>query len=208
MPTIRAFRTDDLEALYDISLATGHAGGDASALYDDRKMMGHIYAAPYALLAPERVLIAEDHEGVAGFALGALDTLAWEGRLEREWWPALRRRYAMPDERDAAHWTADQRRAAMIHRPTPVPRAVRERYPAHLHLNLLPRLQGRGLGRTMVERWTDDARRSGASALHAGINHANTGALAFWPKMGFSDIPLEGVPPGRTVWMGRHLRES
>ena len=47
---IRPFRASDLEALYAISLATGHEGGDAAHLYADPKLMGHIYATSYALL--------------------------------------------------------------------------------------------------------------------------------------------------------------
>jgi len=36
VPNIRQVRPDDLEALYGISRATGHAGGDASHLYATR----------------------------------------------------------------------------------------------------------------------------------------------------------------------------
>jgi hypothetical protein len=40
---------------------------------------------------------------------------------------------------------------------------------------------------------------AGAKATHVAINPANTGGLAFWEKMGFTDL----MPPGRTVWKGR-----
>ena len=52
MVNIRQFQADDLAALYRITLATGLAGGDASHLYADPSLIGHIYAAPYALLEP------------------------------------------------------------------------------------------------------------------------------------------------------------
>ena len=109
MLTVRQFRSNDLDALYRISLATGLAGGDASHLHADPRLMGHIYAAPYALLEPQLALVAEDDDGVAGFAVGTTDTTAWERRLEQAWWPALRERYGMPAEADAAGWTPDQR---------------------------------------------------------------------------------------------------
>ena len=81
-----------------ISLATGFAGGDASHLYDDPRMMGHIYSAPYALLDPGLALVVEDGQGVAGFVVGTVDTSSWERKLEREWWPSLRRQYADPTD--------------------------------------------------------------------------------------------------------------
>jgi GNAT superfamily N-acetyltransferase len=203
MPTIRPFRSDDLDALYRISLATGHAGGDACHLYADPRLMGHIYAAPFALLEPQLALVVEDGEGVAGFAVGTTDTREWERRLELSWWPALRERYAMPAEADATGWTPDQRRAFMIHRPTLTPPLVALSYPAHLHLNLLPRLHGRGVGRKLFERWTSVANARGATTLHVAANQANIGAAKFWRKIGFADLALDGIPEGLTLWQGR-----
>jgi GNAT superfamily N-acetyltransferase len=203
MLTIRPFRLDDLDGLYRISLATGHAGGDASHLYIDPRLMGHIYSAPYALLEPQLALVAEDDDGVAGFAVGTTDTAAWERRLEQSWWPALRERYAMPAETDAAAWTPDQRRMAMIHRPGHTPSVVALPYPAHAHLNLLPRLQGRGVGTMLFERWANAASAQAAKAMHVGVNRANSGAAGFWRKMGFVDLALDEQPEGRTLWMGR-----
>jgi GNAT superfamily N-acetyltransferase len=200
---IRQFQSGDLEALYGIALATGLAGGDASHLYADPRLIGHIYAAPYALLEPALALVVEDDNGVAGFAVGTIDTTAWEQKLEELWWPPLRERYAMPTEADASRWTHDQRRVFMIHRPTPAPRAVALPYPAHLHMNLLPRLQGRGIGTRLFHQWMAIADARGAKATHVAINRANTGGITFWGKMGFAELALDGLPQGRTVWKGR-----
>jgi len=203
---VRPFQSDDLDALYRISLATGLAGGDASHLYEDGKLMGHIYAAPYAVLEPGLALVVEDGAGVAGYVVGTTDTTAWEEKLEQAWWPPLRKRYALPAEADAERWTPDQRRAFTIHRPTPTPAAVARLYPAHLHMNLLPRLHRQGVGTMLFERWTALARARGATALHVATNRANAGSVVFWRKMGFAD--LDGLPEGRTLWMGRLVAKT
>jgi GNAT superfamily N-acetyltransferase len=203
MLKIRPFEPGDLGALYGISLATGLAGGDASALYADSKLMGHIYAAPYALLEPHLALVVEDEDGVAGFAVGTTDTTAWERKLERDWWPSLREQYVRPSEADASGWTHDQRRAFMIHCPAHTPAAVALRYPAHLHMNLLPRLQRRGVGPQLFDRWLLVAGERGRRAMHVAINRDNAGAVEFWGRMGFADLALQGLPEGRTVWKGR-----
>ncbi len=199
----RPFQARDLDALYAIALATGHAGGDASHLYGDPRMMGHIYAAPYALLEPALALVLEDQEGVAGFVVGTLDTPAWEERLERAWWPALRQRYADPAAADAPSWTPDQRRAFMIHHPSRTPPAVAGPYPAHLHLNLLPRAQRRGAGSALFRAWVGIAAGHGGTTMHVAVNRTNAGALRFWQKQGFEALPPDGMPQGRTVWMVR-----
>jgi len=203
MPTIRPFHANDLDDLYRISLATGAAGDDASHLYADPRLMGHIYSAPYARLEPQLAIVVEDQEGVAGFAVGAIDTAAWEERLEREWWPTLRQQYVMPPETNASAWTPDQRRIVMIHHPARTPRAVALEFPAHLHLNLLPRLQGHGVGRELFNAWLALAGKCAARALHVPINRMNLRAIRFWGRMGFADLALDGLPEGRTVWKGR-----
>ena len=204
MIALRPSQSSDLDALYAISLATGLAGGDAAHLYDDPRLMGHIYIGPYASLAPGLTLVVEDAAGVGGYVTGALDSDAWSARLEAEWWPQLRARYAEPAGAPES-WTADQRRCAMIHHPEAPLAAVAADYPAHLHMNLLPRLQGQGLGSRLLAAWLALAAGQGARAVHIGVNHLNTGGLAFWGKRGFRRLSLKGQPTGRTIWMGRHL---
>jgi ribosomal protein S18 acetylase RimI-like enzyme len=198
---IRPFRSADLDAFYAISLATGHEGGDASHLYSDHKLIGHIYSAPYALLEPRLALVVEDDEGVAGFAVGTPDTGTWQERLEAEWWPKLRRQYADPGATPATEWSADQRRAHAIHRPRRTPQQIVELYPAHLHLNLLKRTQGRGAGTMLFSEWMARASQQGGGATHVGVNSANARAVRFWSKRGFDRLELGGSD--RTIWMGR-----
>lgn len=201
MVTLRPFRLEDLDALYAISLATGHEGGDASHLYADPRLIGHIYSAPYALLEPDLALVAVDEEGVVGFAVGTIDTASWEETLERDWWPDLRNQYDDPGAASAAS-TPDQKRAFMIHHPVRTPPAVVRTYPAHLHVNLLPRAQGHGAGVVLVDAWVERATKRCAGAVHVGVNGANARALKFWRRCGFETLKLGGAA-SRTVWMGR-----
>jgi ribosomal protein S18 acetylase RimI-like enzyme len=203
MVTLRPFEPDDLDALYAVALATGHAGADASHLHRDPKLIGHIYAAPYALLAPDLVIVAADEDGVVGYVVGALDTAAWEDRLERLWWPKLRPGYDDPSAAPRETWTHDQRRAYIIHHPGRAPAALADAWPAHIHLNLLPRAQRHGVGSSLLEAWLDRAAARGVTAAHVGVNQTNTGGLRFWDARGFRTLTLEGLAPGRTVWMAR-----
>ena len=96
MAQIRGVRPSDLDDLYRICLATGAGGDDASTLYQDPKLLGHVYAAPYAVFSPQSVFVVEDTGGVGGYIVGAPDTCEFEIRLEAEWWPTLRRLYQDP----------------------------------------------------------------------------------------------------------------
>jgi GNAT superfamily N-acetyltransferase len=203
MVNVRPLQPCDIDALYAISLATGLAGGDASSLYGDQKLIGHIYSAPYAVLQPDLCLVAEDEAGVAGFVVGTADTSAWERRLEREWWPRLRQQYPAPDPVRMAEWSHDQRRVSLIHNPQPVPAAVVQSYPSHLHMNLLPRIQGRGTGARMFAAWLSLAASRGIGSMHVGVNRLNTRAVRFWYRVGFVELDIPETRSGRTIWMGR-----
>jgi ribosomal protein S18 acetylase RimI-like enzyme len=191
---IRDARPGDLDALYRICLATGDSGGDASALYRDPQLVGHLYAAPYLALAPELALVAEDDEGVGGYIVGALDTLAFEARLEAEWWPALRRRYADPGG-DPAKWGLDEVRAWQIHHPRAQPARITDPYPSHLHINLLPRLQGQGLGKALLDRWLARLAAAGSRGVHLGVSPANHRAIRFYRTYGLEEFRFPRPKP-------------
>lgn len=195
MAVVRPYRPDDLEALYEICLKTGDGGGDATPLYEDLRLIGEIFAAPYALLEPGHAWVAEDEVGVAGYILGTPDTRAFEARLEAEWWPALRVRYA--DTADVPGWkrTREQWDAYYIHHPPPNPEAAVDAAPAHLHIDLLPRLQGQGVGKALIDRWLTGV----GGRAHLGCQAENLRAQRFYERYGFRR--LEGVGPASVVWM-------
>jgi ribosomal protein S18 acetylase RimI-like enzyme len=186
---IRPYRESDLEDLYRICLATGWAGQDAAGIYADPKLVGHLFAAPYGVLAPESALVAEDGEGVAGYIIGAADTAAFEARLERDWWPPLRGQYADPKRGPPADWTPDQRLAWQIHHPRPPRPALLTRYPAHLHIDLMPRLQGQGMGKRMIDAWLALIRAQGARGAHLEVGTANARAIRFYRAYGLTEEP-------------------
>jgi ribosomal protein S18 acetylase RimI-like enzyme len=199
MVEIRAFRSADLEDLYCICLATA-AGGGASVLYRDPRLVGHVYAAPYALLSPLTVFVAEDSDGVGGYIVGAPDTRDFETRLETEWWPGLRKLYRDPPTEPRAGWSVDQLMSYRIHHPSRTARAVVEPYPAHLHINLLPRLRGCGIGRRLMDRWLGAVRDMGARGAHLAVGAANRRAIRFYRGCGFREMEQPSRAPSAPVW--------
>lgn len=202
--TIRRSCLGDLEAFYEISLATGHLGGDASSLYQDPRLMGHIYSAPYLLFSRDHCLSLELGGNVCGYIIGTPDTKAFENRLSKDWWPFLQRLFPNPPTAVKPEWTVDQRRAAMIHHPANVPTSIQATHPAHLHMNLLPQAQGRGLGRELLSRWLDLTENAEIPGIHVVPNRQNSRAISFWNAVGFRPIPGDG-PDDPKLWLGRTL---
>jgi GNAT superfamily N-acetyltransferase len=74
-------------------------------------------------------------------------------------------------------------------------------YPAHLHIDLLPELQGQGWGRRLIDTLVAALRERGVTGLHLASSSDNAGAIAFYPRVGFTPLPShEGVQA-----FGRHL---
>jgi GNAT superfamily N-acetyltransferase len=197
MVTLRPYRPDDLNALYAICLKTGDASKDATPLHSDPQLIGHIYSAPYGVLEPENVFVAEDADGVAGYIVGTYDTDRFNARLEVEWFPALRARYTHAE----GMTPADRQRIAAIMRPDRSPTGIVARYPAHIHMNLLERLRGRKVGTQLLQRWVVQARSAGVTGIHLGASATNAGGIAFWTRSGF--VPLRKDPGA--VWFGMDL---
>jgi ribosomal protein S18 acetylase RimI-like enzyme len=183
---IRVATAEDRPALYEICRLTGDAGEDASAQYEDPDLLGTLWVGPYLALELDLAFVGVDAGGVDGYVLGAADTAAFETACEVRWWPDLRQRY--PEPPASGDLTPDQVLHRWIHHPPPTPDAVLAEYPAHLHIDLLPRAQGRGLGRRLVDTLLDALRGLGVAGVHLGVDAANHRAIGFYEHLGFAPI--------------------
>jgi ribosomal protein S18 acetylase RimI-like enzyme len=203
--TIRPALRGDEPGAYRVCLLTGHHGQDAEPLYrDDPDALGRIFVGPYLAFEPELSLILEDDQGICGYALGALDSHAFYARYESEWRPRLCARFPAP-QGDSAQWTPVQRVYEAYHHPDYYCPEPYERYPSHLHIDLLPRAQGRGHGRRLMTRVMEMLRERGSRGAHLGVSSMNARAQAFYGHLGFLELTRTGTGDSGCVYMGMAL---
>lgn len=180
---IRPFAAADAEAVDGICLRTAEAGGDATGLYVTDELMPDIFARPYLAFQPDLALVVDDG-GVGGYVLGVADTRAFVDWYSREWVPRLAQRYEHVEP-----WTTKNELIAHLGF-TPERMLIPEldEYPAHLHIDLLARLQGRGLGRELIASLCSELRALGVPGVHLGLDAANTAAQAFYDRIGFVEL--------------------
>ena len=204
---IRPVRPGDEAGAYHVALKTGDNGKDGEPFYrEDPDALGRIYVGPYLKFAPELGVILEDRGGVCGYALGALDTREFFARYEVEWRPEWCARFP-PPAGDPAQWTRVQQIHHLYHHPEyfyPEPYAE---FPSHLHIDLLPRAQGLGFGRRMLEQVMDNLRRHGSPGAHLGVSTLNTSALGFYRRLGFRELTRIGPENDGCVYMAKRLRD-
>ena len=186
--SIRPYAPADLDALRVICLRTGAAGRDATGLVSDPQLPGDVFAAPYGVLEPASVLVLDDGSGrMVGYVLGALDTASFEARCEAEWWPPMRERHPL----GAGTRPLDEFFIGLIHEPPSTNPEVLERYPSHLHINLLPEMQGSGWGRRMMDALLDLFTARGSIGLHLGVSADNERARRFYAQLGFERLAYD-----------------
>lgn len=186
MLRIEAAALHDLSGAYRTCLLAGDAGQDATALYRDPDLLGHVYVGPYLAQQAGTQLVVVDEEGSAGYLLSADDTLRFEDWAETAWWPPLRVRYPRLDD-----GSADAEVIRLIHEPPRTPTEVGQEFPAHLHIDLRERARGTGLGRTLIERLLSELRGREVPGVHLGVDATNTNAIGFYEHLGFREVDRE-----------------
>ena len=200
--TIRPARPGDQQGAYRVCLATGDHGEDAEQFYaEDPDALGRIYVGPYLAFEPDLGLILEDGQGICGYALGAFDSRAFYARYESEWRPDLCARFPAPHG-EPAGWSRVEQAYHVYHHPDYFCPEPNDAYPSHLHIDLLPRAQGRGHGRRMLERIMDTLRRRGSPGAHLGVSTLNTRAQGFYQRLGFRELTRVGSDRDGCIYMG------
>lgn len=194
---VRSYRPNDRDALYSVCLQTAATGGDATALHADPSLPGSVWVGPYVEFEPDLAFVLDDGAGAQGYVIGAFDTRAFEARLDAEWMPPLQRLHPAdefePDTRDAAL-------VRLIHQPMVAPAEVVSDYPSHLHIDLLPRWQGGGWGRRLIDTLLGRLTEKGSTGVFLGVSPANEHAVGFYQHLGFEPVSTDGG-----LWLARPL---
>jgi ribosomal protein S18 acetylase RimI-like enzyme len=198
---VRPAKPEDQKGAYHVCMKTGDHGKDGEPFYrEDPDALGRIFVGPYLAYEPDLALTLEDAEGICGYAYGAFDSRKFFQRYEKEWRPKLVAQFPEPSG-DPAKWSRVQTVYSWYHHPDYFCHEPYEKYPSHLHIDLLPRAQGRGFGRKMLELVMDKLRARGSPGAHLGVSELNQPALGFYQRLGFQElIRTEGV-----IYMGRSL---
>ncbi|HEY1104865.1 MAG TPA: GNAT family N-acetyltransferase, partial [Agromyces sp.] len=145
---IRPYRPSDRDDVAVICLRTAAAGGDATGVYSDDTLMPEVFALPYLEYEPDLVFVVADEHRAAGYVMAVADTADFVEWWKREWAPGFAERHpaAAPPTAHAPRFTEVALIDAGVH-PERMLVDELDDYPAHLHIDLRPELQGQGWGR-------------------------------------------------------------
>ncbi|MEI2270457.1 GNAT family N-acetyltransferase [Microbacterium sp. No. 7] len=191
---IRPFRPGDEPALSEICLRTADAGSDATGIFEDDAIWGHIWALPYVERHPDLAFVVEDENGTpVGYVVATDDTDGFEEWFRTQWWPRFANRWPKPE----AEVTRQDGTLLYAYGRGEKPERYAADFPAHLHIDLLPQAQGQGAGRRLIETLFAALRERGVAGLHLVASAENTGAMAFYTRLGFAALPSS---PGSSAY--------
>ena len=181
---IRNYHITDISSLYRICLLTGYNGGDATPFLSDLDLVGHLFAAPYALFEPELCFILSKDSTPSGYILGTRDSIKFNEKCERKWFPQLRNRYLLPTKKDIS---LEANFIRYLHQKQKIIEGL-ESYPAHLHIDILPNAQGKGYGRKLIETFLHQLQSQNVMGVHLIVSKKNQNAIGFYQQIGFKKL--------------------
>jgi ribosomal protein S18 acetylase RimI-like enzyme len=182
---LRPSNPNDLPGLLKVCLETANGGKGAIHLHNLHDLVGEIYVAPYVLHEPNFAFTLEANEKVVGYVLGVLDTGSFESKLDTQYWPATKAKYASLTQDLTPH---DVSLIEELNRQGFSPEGLISKYPSHLHIDIIESHQGFGYGKTMILHLLKALQDSGSSGVHLHMSAANDRANGFYKKLGFVEV--------------------
>lgn len=184
MPDIRPYRPEDRNDIREICIATGRSGTGAAGWLESDDLLPDIYALPYVDFEPETAFVVDADGRATGYILGVPDTRAFVARLREEWLPGFEARYPLTGENTPTqNFVRDGRNPERMLIPE------LDAYPAHLHIDLLPVLQGQGFGRRLVRTLNEALAQRRVPGVWLEYGPDNVNAAAFYRRLGFEPLP-------------------
>lgn len=203
---VRKYRTEDRKGVQDICYLSGFMGESAEYFWRHKQSFVEIWTSYYTEHEPESLYVATVNDIVVGYLTGCVDSLLAPKladtmkRLVIKHRLFLRPTIAVLLARGLFDIIKDKQ--------VPKGELIDKRYPAHLHINLLPAARGTGLGKALMESWFEQLKQSGSQGCHLCTTVENTHAVSFFERMGFKKYGIPSLISGIRGRDGKRLHQQ
>jgi ribosomal protein S18 acetylase RimI-like enzyme len=196
---VRGYEAPDRQRIREICHETGFMGDSIAWQWRDVESFADMWSGYYTDREPESAFVVEIDGRVEGYLLGCVDTAsAWKpeavamrhvvrrGILVRPGTAGVLWRFLADIAVDTARRRVD---LGELEFSDP-------RWPAHLHIDLMPVARGRGAGSEMMRRWLDLLREKDVGGCHLQTYAENAPGIAFFEACGFRQYGPPQLVPG------------
>ena len=165
----------------DICLKTFNNGKDGTALFKDDQFIGQIYVLPYLKHNPKLCLVALNNEKPAGYIVGTDNSQTFYKWAEKEFLPPVRELYpeTFSCKTELECYFINRLHSDKSNDP------IDTHFPAHFHINILPDLQGQGVGVELVQGFLELLKARDCPGIEIHVSKKNPNAFHFYLKNGF-----------------------
>ncbi len=177
---IRKYQKKDQKSIIDICYATGYHGLPLDKTkFSDKKLFALIFALYYTIYEPNNCFVAEVDNTVVGYVIGTRDTHNYSKQFLKKMYPRILFRiitYTL-----WLHIRDVIRILSFSRIKVDVDPEIINKYPAHLHINVLGDYQGIGIGSKLIETFEKYINKN----LHLVTSDKNDMAIPFYLKHGY-----------------------
>lgn len=169
MAEIRKAEIGDLERVEYICRMTA----DEESIKDEKagRIVSLIYSTYYIEEETDNCFVLVDNGEVVGYIISSVNPLKLNKKYKEKYIKQIKK---------------IDKKSALMARFVPVPYLLlRFKYPAHLHINLLPSYQSKGYGTLMINSLLDELKKKKVKAVMLLASAENTGAIRFYERNGF-----------------------
>jgi ribosomal protein S18 acetylase RimI-like enzyme len=204
---IRTFEEKDRDELRELFGRAGQ-GAPTASIWGHEESEADVYLTPYMDLEPQSVFVAVGDGALVGYLTGCLDTSTLPSEGARISQAITKYRLFLRREPAAFFVRAmlDMAIAAIRRAPT-AGEFDDPRWPAHLHINVLPHVRGTGVAPALMNRWLRVLRETGFRGCHLQTLVENGRAVRFFERMGFEKHGPTPLVPGLR-YQGKHVHQQ
>jgi ribosomal protein S18 acetylase RimI-like enzyme len=204
---IRPFEERERAELRELFGRAGE-GAPTASIWGHEESEADVYLTPYMDLEPESLFVAVEDGELVGYLAGCLDTARLPSESDRLNRAITKHRLFLRRKPAAffARAVLDMAISAVRRAPT-AGEFDDPRWPAHLHINVLPRVRGAGVAAALMDRWLKVLRETGSRGCHLQTLVENSRAVRFFARMGFEKYGPTPMVPGLR-YQGRRVHQQ
>lgn len=179
--TIRSLLPEDEDRLLEICYLTG-----TTSL--DKYLFGLRWCLYYLWHQPENSFVAVDQRSglVLGYILGALDTPQMEKHFRQVMVPLIRKSWRKTRHKTLTGWKDYLKLLASSN--SGLFKELYTEYPAHLHINIHPDHQRKGLGYQLIRVYEANLINKQVPGYHLLVGGDNQAGISFYRKIGLTEL--------------------
>ena len=164
-----------------IAYLTGLFGDPITAFVPDEELFADLWTAVYTDAFSEMAFVAALEAEPVGYVIGVADERSLPMAYLSRVLPLVAGRLVRGEYRQWRQSLPYIVRLAL----EPAAHAPAARFPAHLHINLLERARGHGLGRALLGTFLAHLEASGAPGVQLSTTDRNVAAVRLYERCGF-----------------------